>query len=218
MVRKSAATKAGAKAAAAAKAPLPAGRVQAPPAVCRSDTAGGSAQTGMYHTPALPPPTSVCRSDTDVGGIQGLVLTGLPPPPPPPPPPLVCRSDTSDGWLMVEGKGKGKGGDPCAREEEKMEADLLKDKYHLTPGKAKTIVYDDVGEPVHPHYRCDGVLRVCTYIDTWKRLECVWSEEDNEWERSCWMCVKEREGLASEAEARHWIISHAPCFERKNNV
>ena len=99
-----------------------------------------------------------------------------------------------------------------------MEADLLKDKYHLTPGKAKTIVYDDFGEPVHPHYRCCGVLRVCTFIDTWKRLECVWSEEDNEWERSCWMCVKEREGLASEAEARHWIISHAPCFERKNKV
>ena len=36
--------------------------------------------------------------------------------------------------------------------------------------------------------------------------------------RSLWMCTPGQEGLATEAEARHWIITHAPCFERKNAV
>ena len=105
--------------------------------------------------------------------------------------------------MQGEGKGKGKGGDPCAREEEAMEVDLRKDTAHCTPGKAKTIVYDDFGEPVHPHVRCSGLLRVCTFIDTWKRMENVWNSEDEEFDRLCWMCTKEREGLATEAEARH---------------
>ena len=54
-----------------------------------------------------------------------------------------------------------------------MEVELRKDTPHDTPGKANTVVYDDFGEPVHPHVRCSGLLRVFAYIDTWKRMENV---------------------------------------------
>ena len=69
---------------------------------------------------------------------------------------------------------------------------------------------DDGGERVFPFTRC----AYCPYIDMWRHMENN-RNDDGDFTRTCWQFIMAREGLATEGEARWFIIQNAPSFARR---
>ena len=192
-----------AKAAAATKAPMPAGRMAGSAVAAPSPPPPANEGSGGWvWVPQVPtPPQGVPPASRSDAGDSPKPPQGPPPagrsdagyPKTPQAPPPASRSDAGDG---AKGAGKGDLGFEHAKAE--VEDRLAK------------MQLDSNNEPVHPFARCVS----CPYIDVWKRMEST-TNDDGDWIRTCWQCIMVREGLSSEGEARWYIIQNAPSFNRK---